>query len=108
MKLLAQGSSHLDKHGTPVLDKEFQSIGMKVTQKEWKRFQVCMLLSMGFPTVIACAIVGGVKCTSFDDTRVVDWYQRFVQDPFSCLKNKKHTMKRKQMDESTVAAIKEH
>ena len=35
-KLLAQGSPHLDKHGTPVLDIEFQSIGMKVTQKEWK------------------------------------------------------------------------
>ena len=77
-KLLAQGSQHLCKHGTPVLAKEFPSIGMKVTQKEWKRFQVCMLICMGFPTVLACAIVGGIKFTSFNDTRRVDWYERFV------------------------------
>ena len=43
-KLLAQGSRHLDAHGTPMLDKHFESIDMRVTLKEWKRFQVCMLL----------------------------------------------------------------
>ena len=106
-KLLAQGSRHLDAHGTPMLDKHFESIDMRVTLKEWKRFQVCMLLALGFPTVLACALVGNIKPKSFDDTRDADWYGRFVKDPFSCLRNKKHTRKRKQMDDSTVKCIKE-
>ena len=77
--------------------------------KGWSRFIVCVLISLSFPVALACWIVRtsvgcNVKPSMFKDT---DWYERFCADPLSVLHNVEHTRKRKQMDDETVAFIKE-
>ena len=62
-----------------MLDKHFESINMRVTLKEWKRFQVCMLLALGSPAVLACAPVGSMEPKPPGDTRDANWYGQFVR-----------------------------
>ena len=92
-------STWVHRYGEPVAGQHGSITfnGAHVSSKAWDRMRVCMLIGEGMHPKAACEWVGGV---SFNAFRRTEWYPRFVENPFSVLKNVEHTRKRN-FDEAT-------